>query len=52
MKRQTVSISGVAGIGLGVFWVAWGKFGFWWGLAYGLFWVPWVGARFAMWLLP
>jgi hypothetical protein len=42
-----VTIGGFAGFGLGVFWYAWGKVGFWWAILYGVFWIPWLGYRVA-----
>jgi len=39
------------GIGPGVLWAVWAKYGFWWGLWYGFFWVPWLGYRVAEWML-
>ena len=48
---KSVNITGFGGVGLGVFWFAWTKFGFWWGLCYGIFWPTWVGFRLAEYLL-
>ena len=45
------SVNIIGGVGLGVFWYAWGKFGFLWGLTYGIFWPTWVGFRLAEYLL-
>lgn len=42
-----LAIVRIAGVGLGVFWYAWGKVGFWWALVYGVFWPTWVGYRIA-----
>ena len=39
------------GIGAGVFWAVWGKYGFWWALLYGTLWETWFGYRLASWLL-
>lgn len=38
-------------VSVGVFWFAWEKFGFLWGVLYGLFWEIWVGYRMAETLL-
>lgn len=45
----TVSISW-GGVGLGVWWFIWGKYGFWWGVLYGAFWPVWGGWHLAAFL--
>lgn len=47
MRGGPITIGGFAGFGLGVFWYALGKVGFWWAVVYGLFWIPWLGYRVA-----
>lgn len=46
-----VRVVGNLGVGFGIFWVAWGKFGFWWGVLYGACWPIWLGYRLAEYLL-
>ena len=48
---RKVSIVLCTGVGFGVFWFVWGKYGFWWGVLYGVFWETWLGYRLAEWLL-
>jgi hypothetical protein len=38
-------------VGIGVFWCAWGAYGFWWALLCGMFWEVWVGFRLAQFLV-
>ena len=50
-RAGIVNVTVSSGIGIGVFWFAWGKFGFGWGILYGIFYQVWFGYRLAEWLL-
>ena len=41
----------LGGVGAGVFWLIWTKYGFWWGLWYGFFWPAWIGYHLAAWMV-
>jgi hypothetical protein len=41
----------LGGIAIGVAYVIYGVYGFWWAVAYGLFWPTWVGYHLAKYLI-